>query len=407
LSRLIIKHMLKSENTKIFYLWSAQLISSTGDAIYQIALIWLVLDITGSNTITGLVALSAYLPAMLFGLIAGVMVDRYNRLRLMLISNFSQAITVIIIPILLTMGYENVYLIGLLAFIRSSFGTMFPPALNAFIPTIVPTNLLIRVNSLLATSAQLAYLIGPATAAILLSQISLKYLFALDSLSFLLALGLLLMIKSGKQKNAAKPTSHNWHELVTGLKYIKSNRTIGYILGLTIINNLFIMGPAIVGMPILVKDALHGSASDYAAIEACYAIGMLISSFIIFRIGNNFRTGTVLMLGMIIDGLTFSFLYFINSVPVVMGMIIIHALGIPMITISRTAIIQKYVPNRLQGRVFSMIHLAVVGLTGVSSALIGIMADIIHIQTVFLVIGFGAAACGIIGIFYKEIRRLE
>jgi len=113
------------------------------------------------------------------------------------------------------------------------------------------------------------------------------------------------------------------------------------------------------------------------------------------------------MLGMIIDGLTFSFLYFINSVPVVMGMIIIHALGIPMITISRTAIIQKYVPNKLQGRVFSMIHLAVVGLTGVSSAMVGIIADIIHIQTVFLAIGLGAAACGIIGIINKKIRRLE
>ena len=98
--------MFKSENSKIFYLWSAQLISSTGDAIYQIALIWLVLDITGSNTITGLVALGAYLPAMLFGLLAGVMADRYNRLRLMLISNFSQAITVIIIPILLTTQSE-------------------------------------------------------------------------------------------------------------------------------------------------------------------------------------------------------------------------------------------------------------------------------------------------------------
>ena len=399
--------MLKSENTKIFYLWSAQLISSTGDAIYQIALIWLVLDITGSNTITGLVALSAYLPAMLFGLMAGVLADRYNRLRLMLISNFSQAITVIIIPILLTMGYRDVYLIGLLAFIRSSFGTMFPPALNAFIPTIVPTNLLIRVNSLLATSAQLAYLIGPATAAILLNNISLKYLFALDSLSFLLALGLLLMVKSVKRPKTIATASHSWRELVTGLNYIKSNRTIGIIIGLTIINNLFIMGPAIVGMPILVKDALRGSASDYAAIEACYAIGMLISSFIIFRIGSNFRTGTVLMLGMIIDGLTFSFLYFINSVPVVMGMIIIHALGIPMITISRTAIIQKYVPNKLQGRVFSMIHLGVVGLTGVSSAMVGIIADIIHIQTVFLAIGLGAAACGIIGIINKKIRRLE
>ena len=399
--------MILPERKNIFLIWLAQLISSAGDAIYQIALIWLVLDITGSNTITGLVALSAHLPAMLFGLMTGVMADRYNRIRLMLLSNFSQAFTVILIPVLLSLGYENVYLIGILAFVRSSFGTIFPPALNAFIPTFVPANYLVRVNSLLATSAQLAYLIGPATAAILLNLISLKHLFTIDSATFLLALVLLSFIKSPK-KTVTKPEPRpTWGELKQGLVYIRQQSTIGIIIVLTIINNLFIMGPAIVGMPILVKSALNGSASDYAAIEACYAIGMLISSFVIFRIGDRFRKGRMLMLGMIVDGLTFCGLYFINSIPVVMVMIIIHALGIPMITISRTAIIQSYVPNKLQGRVFSMIHLAVVGLTGVSSALVGIVSDIIPIKTVFLLIGIGAAICGIVGLLYRSIRSLE
>ncbi|NQT97096.1 MAG: MFS transporter [Candidatus Marinimicrobia bacterium] len=400
--------MILPERKNIFLIWLAQLISSAGDAIYQIALIWLVLDITGSNTITGLVVLSAYLPAMLFGLMAGVMADRYNRIRLMLLSNFSQAFTVILIPVLLSLGYENVYLVGILAFVRSSFGTIFPPALNAFIPTIVPANYLVRVNSLLATSAQLAYLIGPATAAILLGLISLKHLFTIDSATFLLAVVLLCFIRSPKKTTPQKPeSSHTWGELKQGLVYIRQQSTIGVIIILTIINNLFIMGPAIVGMPILVKSALNGTASDYAAIEACYAIGMLISSFVIFRIGDHFRKGRMLMLGMIMDGLTFCGLYFINSIPVVMVMIIIHALGIPMITISRTAIIQSYVPNKLQGRVFSMIHLAVVGLTGVSSALVGIMSDIIPIKTVFLLIGIGAAICGIVGLLYRSIRSLE
>ncbi len=399
--------MILPERKNIFLIWLAQLISSAGDAIYQIALIWLVLDITGSNTITGLVVLSAYLPAILFGLMAGVLADRYNRIRLMLLSNFSQAFTVILIPILLSLGYENVYLIGILAFVRSSFGTIFPPALNAFIPTIVPANYLVRVNSLLATSAQLAYLIGPATAAILLNLISLKHLFTIDSATFLLALVLLCFIRSPKKTTAKTESSHTWGELKQGLVYIRQQSTIGIIIILTIINNLFIMGPAIVGMPILVKSALSGSASDYAAIEACYAIGMLISSFVIFRIGDRFRKGRMLMLGMIVDGLTFCGLYFINSIPLVMVMIIIHALGIPMITISRTAIIQSYVPNKLQGRVFSMIHLAVVGLTGVSSALVGIVSDIIPIKTVFLLIGIGAAICGIVGLLYRSIRSLE
>jgi len=82
-------------------LWSAQTISATGDAVYQLALVWIILDMTGSTAVTGVVAMSAYLPAILFGVLAGVLADRHNRMKLMLISNFSQAITVAVIPILL------------------------------------------------------------------------------------------------------------------------------------------------------------------------------------------------------------------------------------------------------------------------------------------------------------------
>ena len=61
-------------------LWSAQIISAAGDAVYQLALLWLVLDMTNSSIMTGLVAMSAYLPALIFGLYAGVMADKLNRL---------------------------------------------------------------------------------------------------------------------------------------------------------------------------------------------------------------------------------------------------------------------------------------------------------------------------------------
>ncbi len=391
----------------ILPIWLAQLISTSGDAIYQIALIWLVLDITGSNTITGLVVLVAHLPAMLFGLMAGVMADRFNRVNLMLIANFSQAATVIMIPILMSYGYTNAILIGLLAFVRSSFGTIFPPALNAHIPTIVPTRYLVRVNSLLATSAQLAYLIGPATAAVLLGVISLQHLFTIDSATFIVALLLLLTLRGRKTVSPPDTSTPSWSQLKQGLRYVREQRTIGIIVFLTIINNLFIMGPAIVGMPILVKSALGGTASDYAAIEASYAVGMLVSSFLIYRFGDRFRKGWLLMLGMIVDGLTFCLLFIAGSVSMVMVLIVIHALGIPMITVSRTAIIQRYVPNKLQGRVFSMIHLAVVGLTGISSALVGIIAEVVAIKTIFLAIGIGAALCGIYGLLNKPIRALK
>jgi len=86
-----------NQKHNLAFLWSAQTISQAGDAIYQLALLWLILDITNSTVITGLIAMSAYLPALIFGLYAGVISDRVNRFRLMIFANGGQALTVLIL----------------------------------------------------------------------------------------------------------------------------------------------------------------------------------------------------------------------------------------------------------------------------------------------------------------------
>jgi len=394
------------KNRNITTLWLAQLITSMGDAIYQLALIWLILDLTNSSIITGLVAMSAYLPAMLFGLLGGVFADKYNRLKIMHISNISQSLTVLVIPITLYYGVADAMLIGILAFFRSSFGTLFPPALNAFIPEVVPKDKLIKVNSVIATSSQLAYLIGPAIAGILLGAISLNQLFAFDAASFLIASFLLLFII--KPKHIPHLETHaTLQQLKIGLRYIIKHRSIGYLILLTILNNIFIMGPAIVGMPIFVKTTLGGTAADFAFVEAGMAGGMLIGSWLMYKRSKGMNNGALLLLALIWDGLTYSFFYWVPSVSLAIVMILIHGIGIPIITISRTSIIQKNTPNELHGRLFSMVHLAVVGMTAMSSALVGILASLLNIRIVFLIFGLGAVITGLIGLLSKKLRQLN
>ncbi|MFC1535802.1 MFS transporter [Candidatus Neomarinimicrobiota bacterium] len=387
-------------------LWLAQIISAAGDAIYQIALFWLVLEITGSSTTTGLIAMAAFLPAMLFGLYAGVIADKYNRKLIMIFSNLSQALTVIVIPIILYFGYENIFIIGILAFVRASFSTFFPPALNALVPMITSKDRLIRVNSILATSGQLAYLIGPLAAGVILSVVSIQYLFVIDSASFLFAILILLFIMLPEKPKVADKHFSSIKEIFSGIQYVKQNKPLGMLFILTIINNFFIMGLAFVGMLILVKDALGGTASQYAYVEAGLAFGMLIGSILVYRIGSRINIGKLLLIGMILDGVTYSIMYFIESINFVFIFIVIHAIGIPMITISRTAIIQKHSPNKYHGRLFSLVHLSVVGVTALASAVIGITANYIDIKIIFLVIGIGAALCGVIGFMNKRLRDI-
>lgn len=390
----------------ISLLWAAQLTSGIGDAVYQVALMWLVLDLTGSPAITGLVAMSVYLPALIFGLYAGVLSDRYNRQALMILANISQAVTVMLIPLFLYLGYENVIFIGLLAFLRSCFSTLFPPAFNSFIPTIVPKAKLVQVNSILVTAGQLAYFMGPAIVGILLGLINLNYLFVIDGLSFLAAIGLLLLIIKPAERQKSRQNNEPWQELKQGLKYIFSHESLGFMFSLTFLNNLFIMGPAIVGVPILVKITLEGSVANYAFIESGLGLGMLLGSLLLLKFGKNLPKGRILALGMVVDGLTYSVFYFADSIRAVFMLMVIHGIGIPMITVPRTAIIQKYAKNKYHGRLFSMIHLAVVGMTALSSAAVGILGNRWDMRIIFLNIGLLAAGCGITAFFSRRIQKL-
>lgn len=387
-------------------LWLAQAISQAGDSIYQLALLWLVLDLTNSPVITGLIAMSAYLPALLFGLYAGVFSDRMNRFRLMIFANGGQALTVIMIPLFLWYGHENVWVICGLAFLRSCFNTFFQPAFQSFIPMLFPAGHLMKINAILATSGQIAWMMGPFFAGVLLTLVSLPNLFLVDAGSFLLAIGFLFLIHQPQHPKQPEEHSH-WHELKRGLSYLYGQKPIFWMIVITFINNLFIMGPAIVGLPILVKIALEGTASDFAFTEGCMAAGSLVGSFIVAKLHGRFNNGTIWAIGLILDGITYSFIFWVQSVEMAMVMIFFHGIGIPLIMVSRTSIVQIHTPNKFHGRLFSMVHLGVVGTTAISSGLVGIITSVISVKLLFFGIGCGAALCGVIGLTVPSLRNIR
>ena len=398
--------MKKDQNHNLALLWSAQAISQSGDAIYQLALIWLVLDVTNSSIITGIVAMSAYLPALIFGLYSGVFSDRFNRLRLMIFANAGQALTVFLIPLFLWCGYKNIWIICGLAFLRSCFNTLFQPALNSIVPMLFSKDHLVKINAILATSGQIAWMMGPVFAGVLLTLVSLPNLFLVDAGSFLLAIGFLFLIK--KPTHLKKPDYHShWDELKRGLSYLYKQKSIFWMIVITFINNLFIMGPAIVGLPILVKIALSGTASDFAFTEGCMAAGALVGSFIVSKLIGLLKNGTIWAIGLFLDGITYSFLYWAQSVEMAMVIIFLHGIGIPLIMVSRTSIIQIHTPNKFHGRLFSMVHLGVVGTTAISSGLVGIITSIISVKLLFFGIGCGAALCGVVGLVIPSLRNIQ
>ena len=357
--------------------------------------------------------MSSYLPAMLLALFAGVVADRSDRRRIMLTADALRAAVVLMIPLSYWAGILSPALLAADAFALAVAATFFNPARDALVPRIVLQNGLLRANSLIQTSWQFSLLIGPALAAMLLHLVGRIHIFSFDSLAYLLSFAFIFGITIRKTTMAgteSHPTKrgYGWGEVKAGLQYAASHPVILPLLLITIADNLFIMGPAIVGTPVFVKEELNLGAEAYALIQACIAVGMLIGTAGLIAFGGRFKKGRVLLVGMVLDGLTFVPLYFIGSLWGMAATIVVHSLAIPLLTISRTSLIQALVPARMTGRMFALVNLAVVGMSALSAGLSGIALETWGARVVFLVIGIGGGACGVIGwLLARKLREQD
>jgi len=183
-------------NLNVATLFAGQLISQIGDSMYNIALIWLALDLTGSKSATGTVAMISYLPMLVFALLAGALVDMFDRKRVMLISALLRAGAVLIIPLAFFVDHLSLAVIMGVSFLVASLSTVFNPARDSLLPNLTEGTNLIRANSIIQVSSHGAFLLGPMLAAILISVGGVVHLFTFDSLTFIVSLVAILLIRT-------------------------------------------------------------------------------------------------------------------------------------------------------------------------------------------------------------------
>ena len=389
------------------FLWGAPFIGSIGRSIYDISIIWLILDITNSEKLTGLIAMATYLPAIFFGLFAGTLIDMYSKTKVMAIAQIMQAVAVIGIPIFILFNIKVAWIIMILAFFHNGFSLPFVPAFNSYIPTQVKKEELLGANSIANIAWQSAVFIGPIVAAYFLTIISVEYLFYITVICYLLTALLSINAPKEKPKKEKENTGAIIEKTYQGLVYLFNDKTLLFIIVLTILSNLFVMGPAVVGIPILVKIGLGGSASNFAICEAVVGLGMLLGTAFVYKFGDRFTHGKLFLTGLFIDGASFCLYYFIENMLQMYVLSFCHGIGIPLLIISRVSIMQKNIPEELLGRIFSIISISIISMAAVSSGIIGFASDVFDIQTIFLLFGTGAGLCGIVGFLHPKIKYLN
>lgn len=385
----------------------AQFLSQFGDSMFMVVLIWLLLELTGSKAATGFAALISYLPALLFGVVAGFLVDRWNRRRVMAYADLARAILLAAGGLLYAAGMLSAPVLTAIAFLCATAGVFFNPARDSILPEFASGVRLIHSNAWIQTSQQAAYFAGPLAAAFVIQEAGLGATWPVGvavyggSLAMLLAMG-----NVGRAHRDPAGMKRPLDDFRQGLSAIGRDTTLLLLLAFTALDNLFIMGPALVGNAVMVRESLGGDAAMYAIVEAVYGLGWGLGSLLVSRFGSRWPLGIMLLTGIALDGFTYVPLYWCRTLPTFLVGSFLHAMVIPLITVPRSTILQRIVPKERLGRVFALQNVVVVGMTALSSGLAGLALERVDAPTLFGVIGLAAGMVGLAGFASKRLREL-
>ncbi|HXU85783.1 MAG TPA: MFS transporter [Verrucomicrobiae bacterium] len=362
-------------------LWSAQLVSTIGTALTDLAAGILVFRETHSAAAVGLMFVATAVPTLIVGLIAGVFVDRYDRRKIMVIADLLRAVIVVSIPFLI---HINIVLLYVAVALVSTISQFFNPANDALLPEVASDEELAAANSWIMISSFGSTSIGFALSGLLATAFSIEWAFYLDGLTFLFSAALIVLIKVGKIETQ--------EETSVGVVVANLKEGIATLFGTPILRNLLATGIPVyfsfglwnvLLLPFAI-NALHATEFEYGLQEGFTSVGFVVGSLMMARFADRFREGSWIVVATIAMGLI-GVLYGLST-SIVVAILLVTASGFfnAPSSISRRVLLQRSTPRELRGRVFSAFAVVrdVTFLVGI--ALAG-LADVIPIR--ILVVG--------------------
>ena len=396
-------------NRNFALLWSGQAISQIGDGLFNVAMMWLVLQLTGSAMAMGTTVILTQLPRLAFQLIGGVSVDRYDRRMLMLASDAIRGIVMLVFAILVATNQIQMIHIYILSMVFGIVGAFFFPATSALVPNIVEKDELVPANSLLSLTQQGSQIFGPALAGILIAipAIGIAGVSFMNAASFAVGiLGLLLMRLPAHLNGARKTNNSFWVEVGDGVRYLFRFRVLVIIVFLAMALN-FALAPASIVVPIFAKNNLGVGPEGFGTLMSTLAVGMVLGSIMIGMRPPRSQRGIVVFLLTAVEGIIFATL---GLVPIfIVSCILAFLMGFAngIVNTILGAMLQSLIADEYRGRVFSLTSMIAMGLMPISLAIAGGLTDTVGASVVFIVGGAICLVASLFGLTFREIRELQ
>jgi MFS family permease len=373
-------------------LWSAHVVSSFGDALTALALLLTAQRLTGSTAAVAATAIAIALPQLAVGLLAGVMVDRWNRRRVMIASDVIRAALVLGF---LTVGTaDHLWLLYALAFAQSAVGTFFNPARAALLAELLPAARLLPANSLSDTSRVVAGVAGTGAAGVLASvSSSLSVVFVVDALTFVASAVLIALIRDRIPERRNTNHSRVVAELGAGLRLVFGSRIL---LGVVTAGAIAMFGLAAVNVvlvPFIVED-LAASEAWFGPLEAAQVAAMVITGGLVAAFSSRLRPTQLITAGAVGLGASITAIAACGAAWQLVIPCFAAGWFVAPVQSAVTTLLQTSVSPQLRGRVQASFATLVSAASITSMAAVGSVAAVIGTRAVFLLAGLIVAAAG-------------
>ena len=370
-----------------------QLVSMTGTWTQQIALAWITYSMTHSAWLLGLVSLFANVPVLLLSLLGGMVADRFDRRRVIMITQYVEMALAALLTVLVYTHHLEVWTILGISALFGIANAFEMPSRQAFFPELVHGENLVNAISLNSVIFNITRMCGPALGAFLLLAVGEAACFAVNACSFLAAIVTLHMLrpaqKAASRKNAKVPVSE-------GLRIAFSTAAIRNIFILTFFTSFFGFQISAL-LPVFVSDVFHASAGSLGLLSAASALGALGGSLFLANRGKRDQLAYTAGLAAIGAAITLIAFSFSHSIWLSAAINIFIGISVSMQLNSANSLLQLSVTDDVRGRVMSVYTMTMLGAVPFGSLAIGHIADLIGAPNAVLICG---VACGLSALFY-------
>lgn len=389
----------RSVNYTLYFFGRA--ISQFGTQMQRTAVVWVIYSITHSPFMIGLTLFAELFPSFLLSVLGGVVADRYDRYKIIKITQIASLIQAILLAVLVLTGHYIIWQILILSILLGIINAFDVPARQSMIHHVLtdPRDL---PNAIALTSsmASLAKLLGPILAGITLQQLGAGICFLINAISFG---GVLLSIFLMKLEPFSPPAVKKkiFTEFAEGFAYLREKPSIGFIILTISIVSLLVL-PYDTLLPVFAKVIFHGDASTFGYISGFIGIGAFGGTVIIASLKPDTDLRKLLFQSMLLLGISLIAFAFTNDFALAMFIAILVGLGTVAQNTLTNIIVQSESSSEMKGRAISILIMALFGMLPLGSLLVGAISE--QIGTSYTILIQGIIGLVIAAFFFRYLK---